>query len=185
MLIGLLGDADGLCRFAAQDALIRVGLPAVEALNAALIDADEIVSQRLLTTAAAIGDERFARSAGELTAAQLPTTRALACAVLARIGDPGAGPMIVPLLADPETEVRLAAAAALARLSYWTAAPDVEPLLRDASWEVRKQASEALLAFGASGLILLRATALGEGLGAEMAVHALQLRSLTLESMSS
>ena len=40
-LVRLLGDADGQCRFAAQDALIRIGLPGSEALVAALDGADD------------------------------------------------------------------------------------------------------------------------------------------------
>ena len=42
-LIRLLGDVDGQCRFAAQDALIRIGLPATEALLRALGTADNDV----------------------------------------------------------------------------------------------------------------------------------------------
>jgi len=180
-LIGLLDDSDGLCCFAAQDALIRIGIPAADALNDALEMASGTLVPRILTVAAAMGDERFFRLVSTLATDPLPETRAMAAAVLARIGDPTSGPTVVPLLEDPSPDVRLAAAAALAKLQYWPAAPYVEPLLNDPSWELRRQASVTLLAMGAPGLILLRDTAPGDGPAADMAVQALQLRSLHID----
>jgi len=179
-LIALLDDDDGLCRFAAQDALIRIGLPGVEALIAAVATAGEDVTAQILTVAAAMGDERFSPSAVAFTYHRLPAIRALAAAVLARIGDPSAGPMLVALLDDESDEVAMAAAAALATLSYWPAAARVEPLLSHVSWDIRKQAALTLLALGAPGTILLAATAPGDGPGAEMARQALELKSLSI-----
>ncbi len=57
LLIHLLEDADGLCRFAAQDALIRIGLPGTEPLLAALELAEGESAGRILMVAAATGDE--------------------------------------------------------------------------------------------------------------------------------
>jgi HEAT repeat protein len=177
-LIGLLDDADGLCRFAAQDAFIRIGLPGTEALMCALETANEEVTRRILGIAAATGDERFYRQAIALSTDPSPHTRALVAAVLARTGNPSAGPDLVALLSDPSDNVVLAAAAGLEKLSYWPGAASVEPLLRNPSWKVRKQAGLTLLALGAPGSILLRANAPGDGPAAEMAIQALQLRSL-------
>jgi HEAT repeat protein len=180
-LIHLLDDDNGLCRFAAQDALIRIGLPGVQALIDALTAANEEVAARILTIAGAMGDERFYASAVAFTVDPAPRTRALAAAVLARIGDPTAGPLLIALLDDEADEVVAAAAAALATLSYWPGAARVEPLLTHTSWDLREQGALTLLALGAPGTILLSATASGNGPAAEMASQALQLRSLSIQ----
>jgi HEAT repeat protein len=179
-LIGLLGDPDGLCRFAAQDALIRIGLPASEALIGALDTDDQEVIGRVLEIAAAMGDARFYRHATALTSDPSPTTRALAVAVLARTAHPNAGPALVALLDDQSEDVVLAAATGIATLEFWPGAANIEPLLGHPWWELRKQAGLTLLALGAPGAILLRTTAPGDGLAAEMAVQALQLRSISI-----
>jgi HEAT repeat protein len=179
-LIDTLADRDGLCRFAAQDALIRIGLPGVEPLIEALELASVEVADRILTVAGAMGDERFYSSAVRFTHDLFPRTRALAAAVLARIGDPNAGPILVALLDDEADDVVLAAAAGIATLSYWPGAAPVEPLLGHPSWELRKQAALTLLSLGAPGTILLSATAPGAGPAADMACQALELQSLTI-----
>jgi HEAT repeat protein len=181
-LIDLLDDEDGLCRFAAQDALIRIGLPGVDELIAALDSPNEEITNRILEIAAVMADDRFYLPAVARMADPSPGTRALAAAVMARTGNPNAGPLLVTLLDDPSDQVVLAAAAGLATLSYWPAATAVEPLLAHPVWEVRKQAALTLLALGASGSILLTVNAPGVGPAAEMAGQALQLRSLALQS---
>jgi HEAT repeat protein len=177
-LMGLLDDVDGLCRFAAQDAFIRIGLPGTEALIGALETANEDVTGRILQIASATGDERFYPSALVRSTDSSPKTRALAAAVLAHTGNPSAGPDLVALLNDPSDDVVLAAAAGLETLSYWPAAADVEPLLGHPVWELRKQAGLTLLALGAPGSIFLRANAPGDGPAAAMALQVLELRSL-------
>jgi hypothetical protein len=178
-LVGLLDDEDGLCRFAAQDALIRIGLPSTEVLISALATADDEVLERILEIAAAVGDDRFYGQALALSKVGSETTRALATTVLARTGHPGAGANLVSLLDDESEVVILAATAGLAKLAYWPAAAEIESLLDHQSWGLRKQAAMTLLALGAPGSILLLAAAPGEGPGAEMATQALQLKSLT------
>jgi HEAT repeat protein len=181
-VIGLLGDEDGLCRFAAQDALIRIGLPGVEALIGALDGPDEEITNRILEIAAVMADDRFYLPAVARMADPSPDTRAVAASVMARTGNPGAGPRLVTLLGDPSDQVVLAAATGLATLAYWPGAAAVEPLLAHPLWEVRKQAALTLLALGASGSILLTVNAPGEGPAAEMAGQALQLRTLAVQS---
>jgi HEAT repeat protein len=183
-LIGLLDDADGLCRFAAQDALIRIGLPGTEALIGALETANEDVTGRILEIASATGDERFYPAALALSTVSSPTTRALAAGVLAHTGNPSAGPDLVALLDDPSDDVVLAAAAGIEALSYWPAAASIEPLLGHPVWELRKQAGLTLLALGAPGSIFLRTNAPGEGPAAEMAVQALELQSLANQAVA-
>jgi HEAT repeat protein len=181
-VIALLRDSDGLCRFAAQDVLLRIGLPAVEALLGVLDNAEGDLAERSLAVAAALGDERFAAAAMTHTSSESPRLRAAAAAVLAGIGDPAAGPTLGMMLADPEAEVRRAAAAGIAEMAFWPAAAKVEALLDDPIWEVRKQAAVALLALGAPGLLLLRSTAAGESPSAHMAGQALELHSLALRT---
>jgi len=181
-VIGLLGDDDGLCRFAAQDALIRIGLPSVDALIAALDRPDQEITDRVLEIAAVMADDRFYPPAVARMTDPSPGTRALAAAVMARTANPDAGPNLITLLDDPSNQVVLAAAAGLATLSYWPGAAAVEPLLDHPLWEVRKQAALTLLALGASGSILLSVNAPGVGPAAEMAGQALQLRSLAIQS---
>jgi HEAT repeat protein len=179
LLVVLLSDEDGLCSFAAQDAFIRIGFGGTDALMQALTTVDELVVRRILEIAVATGDERFYPQALALSADPSPATRALAAAVLACAGNPRAGGDLVALLDDPSDDVVLAAAAGLQKLSYWPGAASVEPLLDHEWWEMRKQAGLTLLALGAPGEILLRVNTPGDGLAAEMAVQALELRSVT------
>jgi hypothetical protein len=183
-LVTLLGDVDGQCRFAAQDALIRIGRPVTEVLLSALGSTDEVVTDRILEVAAAIGDERFFGQAEVLTSDSRPGTRALAGSVLASTGNPSAGPVLMSLLADLSDEVILAATAGLGRLAYWPGATAVEPLLGHPSWEIRKQAAMTLLAMDAPGTILLRADAPGVGPAAAMALQALELQSLSSQEQA-
>jgi HEAT repeats len=181
-LIALLSDPDGLCRFAAQDALVRIGLVGSEALISALeTPKDEDAARRMLEVAAAMGDERFYEKAIQFTANASPDTRALAVAVLARTGSPSAGPALVKLLDDSSEDVIRAAAVGIAKLSYWPGGAAVEPFLGHPSWELRKQAGLTLLALGAPGEILLRSVAPGLGLSGEMAFRALQLQSISIQ----
>jgi hypothetical protein len=180
-LIGLLTDADGLCRFAAQDALVRIGLVGSEVLISALETTDEDAVRRMLEVAAAMGDERFYEKAIELTAHPSPDTRALAAAVLARTGSPSAGPALVKLLDDSSEDVVRAAIVGIAKLSYWPGGAAVEPFLAHTSWELRKQAGLTLLALGAPGEILLRSAAPDPGLAGDMAFRALQLQSISIQ----
>jgi HEAT repeat protein len=178
LLIHLLGDADGLCRFAARDALIRIGLPCSDALIRALGVSDVSVTDQILEIASAMGDDRFFPAAMECTTYLSATTRALAATLVARTGDRGAGPALVDLLGDPSDKVVLAAAAGIGKLGFWPAAAAVEPLLGSPSWELRRQAGLTLLDLGAPGTILLWANAPGDGETAEMAIQVLQLHSI-------
>ena len=179
LLVALLDDDDGLCSFAAQDAFIRIGFRGTDALMHALTTADEQVTRRILEIAVATGDDRFYPQALALSGDPSPQTRALAASVLACAGNPSAGGDLVALLGDPSDEVVLAAAAGLQKLSYWPGAASVEPLLDHEWWELRKQAGLTLLALGAPGEILLRVNSPGDGPAAEMAMQALELRSVT------
>jgi HEAT repeat protein len=180
-LIRLLADSDGQCRFAAQDALIRIGLPATEALISALDHADDETAGRILRIASATGDGRYCGNAYAILADPFNVNRALAADVLASSGDRNAGPTLIALVNDSSDEVVIAATSGLAKLGFWSGAADVEPLLSHPSWEIRKQAATTLLALGAPGTILLRANAPGIGRAADMALHTLELHSLSTQ----
>jgi hypothetical protein len=180
-LIALLEDDDGHCRFAAKDALIRIGRPATEALVSAMGGTDVSVTNQILEIAAASGDERFFGPAADLVRDASPTSRALALAVVASTGSSGAAPLLVAGLDDGDERVMVAAAAGIARLAYWPGATAVEPLLSHPSWDVRRQAAMTLLALDAPGTILLRADAPGVGPAAEMAIQALELQALSTQ----
>ncbi len=180
-LVVLLDDPDGQCRFAAKDALIRTGRPATEVLCAALATTDVATTRAILEVAAASGDERYFGEATGFLGDDSPTVRALAMSVLASTGNPGAGPLLMAGLDDPEEGVVVAAAAGIGRLHYWHGATAVEPLLSHPAWDVRKQAAMTLLALGAAGTVLLRADSPGRGPAAEMSVQALELQALSMQ----
>jgi hypothetical protein len=182
LLVGLLADPDGLCRFAARDALVRIGLQASQPLLRALDSADVEVTNQILEVAAAMGDGRFFPAAMVCTRASESSTRALAAEVLACTGDRSAGHSLVGLLQDDSEDVVVAAAAGIAKLSYWPGASAIEPLLSSPSWVLRKQASITLLGLGAPGTVLLWANTRGEGDKPEMAIQALHLRSISHRS---
>jgi HEAT repeat protein len=180
LVVALLDDHDGLCRYAAQDALIRIGLPAAEALLRALEGADEVVTGRILRAAAAMGDDRFFEPALRLSADPSWSTRAAAAAVIARTGNQSAGPSLIGLLNDESDRVVLTAVSGLGKLAYWPAAAAVEALLDHPTWEIRRQAGLTLLALGPVGAVLLQVNVPGNGPGAEMAAQALELGALAL-----
>jgi hypothetical protein len=183
-LIRLLGDADGQCRFAAQDALIRIGLPATGALINALNDADNELTGQILAIASAMGDDRYRGKADAILGDRLNVNRASAIAVLASTGSPGTGPTLIGFLDDSSDQVAQAAAAGLGKLGFWSGAAALEPLLSHPSWDVRKQAAMTLLELGASGTILLQESARGAGPASEMGLYALQLQSLSTQEVA-
>lgn len=174
-LLDLLEDPDPGMRFAAADAVLRVGPPVVEAI-AARLDRTPWAGRarhgelQLLEVAAAIRDTRFIRPALRLSRAEDPPVRAGAVAVLGLVGGEDAVTRAVELLDDPVAAVRAAAVRALGNLGYWPAAPGVGARLADRSWEVRREAGLALRAMGSPGhLVLRRATRADDRFAADMA----------------
>lgn len=100
----------------------------------------------------------------------------------ARLGAPGAGPDVIPLLADARPRVRLAAARTLGELAVAASAMALDRLrANDPDEEVRAEAAVASLLLGTEAalpdvLILLSSEAKGEGLSlARRAALALSL----------
>lgn len=178
-LVALLGDRDGLTRYSAKDALIRLGTDAAavlaEELNAAA--AEDAVA--LLEVVAAINDSRLLPGALRLAAEPDPRIRALAAQLLGTVGGVDALDCMTDLLVDPDETVRAAAAEGLGRLGYWPVSSQLADRLEDPSWNVRYAAGLALRSIGAPGLLLLRrATKSSDVFAADMARQVLDLREL-------
>jgi hypothetical protein len=185
-LVTLLTDPDGRCRFAAKDALIRLGTAATPTLSRLLDSPDQGAVTAALEVAAAVGDASFTAQAVRLAGSGLPEHRALAAAVLGATGGPLSAPALPALLRDPDATVRRAATSAVAQLGDWSAAAAVTDLLGDPDWPVRRDAGLALLRLGAPGLVLLREAAAVKGnavenIAASVARQALQLHLLTTQ----
>lgn len=174
-LLDLLADPDPGARFAAADAVPRVGPPVVGAIAERLARTPSSGSAppgtiRLLEVAAGVRDTSFIVPALRLSRAEDPEIRARAVALLGLVGGEDAVTRAAEMLDDPMAAVRAAAVRALGNLGYWPAAPDVGARLADRSWDVRRDAGLALLAMGSPGqLVLRRATRGDDGFAADMA----------------
>ncbi len=178
LLVVMLDDPDGICRFAAQNALITIGPEIAPALTG-LMETDRGRTTHLaLQVAAVIGDERFIAPAVDLTKNGSPTTRARAASVLAGSGDPSTAPALIDLLSDQSREVRAASARGLSKLGCWPASAQIEPLLSDDDQDVRREAARALCGLGAPGMVLLQVNSRGVGRSAQTASQMLQINSL-------
>jgi hypothetical protein len=180
-LLDLLDDPDPTVRFAAADAVLRMGPAVVGAIAARLAehaDAErtDAGTVRLLQVAAGIRDPVFIKPALRLSRVEDPVVRARAVALLGLVGGEAAVARAQEMLHDGDPRARTAAARALGNLAYWPAAPDVGKRLRDSSWDVRRQAGLALRAMGAPGqLVLRRATGDEDRFAADMARMTLAL----------
>jgi hypothetical protein len=156
VLLGMLGDPDGRCRFAAQDTLVRLGQSAVDPLVAYLGSAGHHGVLGALEVALTMADARLLGPATALARASAPEVRARAVALLGALGSADGLQQVTAALADPHPQVRLAALRALGGLAHWPAAAHVARRLQDAAWDVRRQAALTLRRFGAPGLLALR-----------------------------
>jgi HEAT repeat protein len=155
-LLPLLGDPTGLCRFTAQDSLLRVGARAAEPLGAYLRTARSEEAAAALEVAVGLADPRLMRAAIDFTDHPSPEARRQAARLLGALGGPGAVEALIELTVDRDGRVRAAAARALGVLERRNAAPRLAGMLRDAVWEVRVEAGLALRALGAPGRLYLR-----------------------------
>jgi hypothetical protein len=180
-LLDLLDDADLGTRFAAADAVLRMGKPVVAPIAERLVRTPssgdrQLHTRRLLEVAAGIRDPSFTAPALRLSRAEDPGVRVRAVELLGLVGGEYAVTRAGEMLDDPTAGVRAAAVRALGNLGYWPAAPDVGELLGDSSWEVRREAGLALRAMGSPGqLVLRRATRDGDRFAADMARLTLSL----------
>lgn len=155
-LLGMLGDHDGRCRFAAQDTLVKLGHDAVAPLIAFLATADRAGTLGALEVALTMADARLLAPARTLAGSPDAAVRARAVALLGALGSAEGVALVERALADASAHVRQAALRALGGLAHWPAAPRVAALVHDPVWDVRRQAALCLRAFGAPGTLFLR-----------------------------
>ena len=155
-LLVLLSDPAKLCRFTAQNSLLRMGGVAVGALVGYLLCHAGAQAESALEVAAGLAEPRFLAPALHLCHDATPRTRGLAAALLGQLGGSEAEAALLQRLGDSEATVRAVAAQALGRLGHWPAAPALTRALRDAAWDVRREAGLALKALGSPGVLLLR-----------------------------
>lgn len=186
-LLDLLNDPDAGTRFAAADAILRVGLPVVEKISERLARTPSTGvarpgTTRLLEVAAGLRDTSFIVPALRLSHAEAPEVRARAITLLGLIGGGGAVTRAEEMLDDPAAIARESAVRVLGDLGYWPAAPDVGARLGDRCWEVRREAGLALRAMGSPGQLMLhRATREHDPFAADMARLTLALPGTGVE----
>lgn len=184
-ILRTLTDADGFCRFAAHNALHRMGAAAVEPLERYLASQTGTALERGLAVAASLGHEAFADLAGKLVAHSNPTIRKLALDILAKSGSLQSAPLVIDRLNDPASPVRQAALRTLGHLRCWQAAPAMGRLLEDPFWAVRQEAGTALRSLGAPGILMLRRElSHSDRFAADMARHMLDLPSMKARANS-
>jgi hypothetical protein len=173
----LLHDAVPAVRFAARDALRRIGSAAIPVLlDIASGDGADVIPA--LEVLALLANPRAFGPALRHSEDARPRVRAAALTVLGALGLPEGEERLVAALSDMDARVRRAAATAIGRLAAWPRALSLAPLLDDADWDVRMAAAGALRALGAPGLIALRELARGPTLAADVARHALDVAAL-------
>ena len=185
-LLTQLDDPSGVCRFAAQDSLLRMGIIVIEPLAEFL----DIHSGRKLETAmevaVSLADSRLLRAALAHCNDDAPRARALAAAILGNLGGDEAVNRLVEMLLDTDATVRVASAHSLGSLAHWPIAAKIAPLLADPEWDVRKEAGLALRLFEAPGtLFLRRAVSSSDSEEADMARQVLALDSVTTPALTS
>lgn len=174
----MLSDDDGLCRFAAQSALVTIGEAALPEIELLLASDDETVTNRTLAVAAVIGDTRLVPHLLGLVDNPSAKTRALCAAALGRTCETETGTALTAMLSDDDPTVRLASLKALASLGCWPAAAAIERLLDDDSVDVRREAGSALARIGSVGGLLLRSSAKRSDASGVAARHVLKLATI-------
>jgi len=155
-LLRLLEDPAKLCRFSAQNSLLRMGAVVAPWLAEYIADPSAQRLEPALEVAVGLADARFLSSALKLCRDGSPPVRTLAATLLSQIGGQDAAKALHELLGDSEPSVRSEAARGLGKLTEWPAAPALARALRDPAWDVRHEAGLALRAMGGPGILLLR-----------------------------
>ncbi|MDQ2695510.1 MAG: HEAT repeat domain-containing protein [Pseudomonadota bacterium] len=155
-VLARLNDAHGLCRFKAQDSLVRMAGPVIEPLARYLLAGGGGSMEAALRVAVGLAEHRFLIPALTLCRDPSAPVRALVATLLGKLGGGQGVEILTVLLADADAGVRAAAARALGQLGHWPAAPALAVLLKDPAWTARREAGLALRAVGAPGILFLR-----------------------------
>ncbi len=155
-LLKLLNDPAKICRFTAQNSLLKMGHVAVPYLSQYLLQKSSPAFAAALEVALGLAEPRFLSAALRLCRDFSPTARAMAARLIGQIGGKEGAAALVELLRDSEAQVRAEAARSLGKLGEWTSAPALANALADPAWDVRRAAGLALRSFGSPGVLLLR-----------------------------
>jgi HEAT repeat protein len=155
-VIRLLADKDALCRYAAKDALMRLGAAAAPAVISRLRNPHDPQMLPLLEVACATATHAYMPAAEAHLDDRRADVRLLVTRLLRGIGGPAAAEYLMKLAADPDAKVRESAVEALGYLNHWVASPIVAALLDDPVSRVRLAAALALNQLGPTGELLLR-----------------------------
>lgn len=175
-LLKMLSDPDRFCRFAAMDALHRMGTVVIDPLVQFVTTERGPQVDLAMSVISVMGDEHFLHVAKTMIAAESAVTRAFAAKVLGSVGGVAQVNLLIERLADPVATVREAAVTAIGNLAHWPVAPRVAQLLGDPEWVVRHAAALALRSLGAPGRLFLRQALKGtDRYAVDMARHVLGL----------
>ena len=155
-IVELLALPELHSRFAVQDAVLRIGDPAIESLVQYLDSHTGTAASAGLDVARTMPDARFLPAAINGLASDSAGVRSSAVRLLGIIGGSDGATRLADLLDDEDAEVRVEAAKALGRTHHWPASSRLARAMEDSSWDVRYAAGEALRAMGAPGLLQLR-----------------------------
>lgn len=169
-MLELLGDRETLCRFAVEDALLRMGPTVVPPLAEFLSRRSGTAAESGMKVAASMPDPVFLESTLRFSRAGDAELRAAAAHLLGAIGGESSSDRLVALLEDEDAGVQAAAARSLGKLNHWPAGTKLALLLCHTSWKVRHAAGLALRSIGGPGILLLRrATRSTDPFAADMA----------------
>lgn len=154
-LLAMLGDDQARCRWAASDALLRLGGQAVDPLRTYLDSNPPRLADALRLAARAATPALLEPALRECVNAEAAVRLAAAQAVSA-VGGEAAVNALLTMLGDADAEVRAAAARGLGDLECWTGAAEIADLLYDPVWAVRRAAAATLRSLGPVGRLHLR-----------------------------
>lgn len=179
LLVTMLADVYEECRFAARDALTRLGQQAIDALwTAVSVDSlrDRDDATALLELAAAMPAPHMVDAALRYTEHPRDETRVAAAKLLTALGGESCAARLTALLDDPSPLVRATAARGLGSLAVWRSAPALGARLDDDVHSVRVAAAAALQRLGPPGtLVLRRASSRGSERASAVARHSLEI----------
>ena len=155
-VIGMLGDPSALPRFAAKDALMRLGATATPLIVSRLGNLDDARTISLLEVATATASHAYMATAFAHVTDRRAEVRRLVARLFRGMGGAVAAAALTDMLRDDADVVREAAAEALGFLNYWPASPTVAGLLDDSVSRVRLAAALSLDRLGPPGELLLR-----------------------------
>ena len=131
-LIASLASPDRAARWAAIQALIAAGAPAVPALIDALAAPDNAIREGAATALSRMGEPALAPAHDRAQSRRWTKVRSFAVWALGEAGDPRAVPALIPHAADAHPRVRSRSLWALVRICAPIADPPPDPALRAA-----------------------------------------------------